>query len=219
MERIETVSEFLFKPGQKLVMIGDSITDCGRRSGPNAPYGSGYVSMVRNLLIAQYPGHGLAIVNRGSGGNTVRDLADRWEQDVIDEAPDVLSVKIGINDVWRHVAGRMDEHVPLEEYESTLRELLRLTRDTVNPQLILIDPYVLETDRSDPFRAMMDEYIKCVHGLATEFDAVSVRTQEAFDRALAQQPSEFWAGDRVHPQPFGHAVIALAFLKAVGFEL
>ena len=209
---------FLLKPDQKLVMIGDSITDCGRRAGPHAPYGAGYVSMVRNLLLARYPGYDLVIENRGIGGNTVRDLEARWQADVLDEKPDVLSVKIGINDVWRFVTNRFDEAVSIGEYESTYRELLRLTKEQCGSQLILVDPYVLETDRQDPFRAMVDRYIASVHGLAEEFGAVSVRTQDAFDQVLAEQPSEFWADDRVHPFPYGHAVIARAFLRAIGYE-
>ena len=212
------MSELFLEPDQKLVMIGDSITDCGRRDGPHAPYGAGYVSMVRNFLIARYPDYGLTVENRGVGGNTVRDLDARWQADVLDEDPDVLSVKIGINDVWRHVTNQLDEAVPLEEYEATYRRLLTAAEDRCASQLILVDPYVLETDRQDPFRAMVDRYIDVVHGLAEEFEAVSVRTQEAFDEALAKQPSEFWADDRVHPFPYGHAVIARAFLKAIGYD-
>ena len=212
------MSELLLRPDQKLVMIGDSITDCGRRDGPHAPYGAGYVSMVRNLLIARYPDYGLTVENRGIGGNTVRDLEARWQADVLDERPDVLSVKIGINDVWRFVANRLDEAVGLQEYEATYRKLLRMTKEQCGSQLILVDPYVLETDREDPFRAMVDRYIAAVHGLAEEFDAVSVRTQEAFDNVLVKQPSEFWANDRVHPFAYGHAVIARAFLNAIGYD-
>ena len=114
----------IFQPHQKLLFIGDSITDCGRRQEPHAPYGSGYVHLARAFLLARYPELQLEIVNRGISGNTVRDLAARWEQDVIAERPDWLSVKIGINDAWRTVAGRLDEAVPLDEYERTYRRLL-----------------------------------------------------------------------------------------------
>ena len=98
----------VFGPQQKIVLIGDSITDCGRRNEPFAPYGAGYVKFVRALLLARYPELGLEVVNRGIGGNTVRDLARRWDEDVIAEQPDWLSVKIGINDVWRTMTGRHD---------------------------------------------------------------------------------------------------------------
>src|SRR5690348_15741918 len=37
----------IFEQGQKVLFIGDSITDCGRREGPHAPYGNGYVALAR----------------------------------------------------------------------------------------------------------------------------------------------------------------------------
>ncbi|HEU5316981.1 MAG TPA: NUDIX domain-containing protein, partial [Chloroflexota bacterium] len=119
----------IFGRDQKILFIGDSITDCGRRggadsTGPHVPYGNGYVHLARAFLLARHGEQGLEIVNRGISGNTVRDLDRRWEQDVIAEQPDWLSVKIGINDVWRLIANRRADHVPLDEYEATLRKLL-----------------------------------------------------------------------------------------------
>ena len=40
-----------FEQHQKILFIGDSITDCGRRDA-NAPFGSGYVNLVRALVTA-----------------------------------------------------------------------------------------------------------------------------------------------------------------------
>ena len=116
----------LFEPGQKILFIGDSITDCDRR-GAAAPYGSGYMRLVRDLLLARYPEYGLKFVNRGISGDTTRDLAARWERDVIAERPDWLAVLIGINDVWRAFGGNSRAAVPLAEYTTTLRRLLDRT--------------------------------------------------------------------------------------------
>ncbi|MEK8107305.1 hypothetical protein NKG94_22980 [Micromonospora sp. M12] len=44
----------ILRAGQRVVFIGDSITDCGRRDVA-APYGSGYVSLVRALVGAWHP--------------------------------------------------------------------------------------------------------------------------------------------------------------------
>ncbi len=208
----------LFGRGQKIVFIGDSITDCGRRDVA-APYGNGYVSMVRSLLIARYPDLGLTFVNKGIGGDTTRDLAARWDEDVIAEQPDWLSVKIGINDVWRAFGPNAHEAVPLPEYERTLRDLLERTSRETNARLILMEPYVIEPDRTQPMRSRMDLYGAAVRQLAAEFCATLVPTQAAFDAVLRHTRPEDWAPDQVHPNEPGHAVIALAFLRAIGFEM
>jgi len=208
----------LFEQGQKIVFIGDSITDCGRRDA-SAPYGSGYVSLVRTFLIARYPKLGLTFENRGIGGDTVRHLEARWRVDVLDERPDWLSVKIGINDVWRTFDSAGQGAVSIEDYEATYRRLLQQAVDETGCRLIVAEPYVIEADTSDPMRAQMDRYGLVARKLAEEFGAVNVRTQAAFDRVLQTTDSIDWAHDRVHPNLAGHAVIAQAFLRALGWDL
>ncbi len=203
------------KPNDKILFIGDSITDCGRNRAPYQPYGNGYMSMVRNFLIARHPEMNLTFENRGISGHTIRDLKKRWQRDVLDEPPDFLSIKIGINDVWRFVAGRMDDYVPVDEYEQIYRELLTKTRDAGIGRFLLIDPYVIEPDPEDIFRKMIAQYIEVVHRLAVEFNALSVWTMAAFDRALRQTSPAFWAKDRIHPAPHGHALIASLVLEAL----
>lgn len=208
----------LFTDHQKIVMIGDSITDCGRRD-VNAPHGNGYVSLVRAMILARYPERHLSFVNRGIGGNTVRDLASRWQADVIHERPDWLSCKIGINDVWRSYDSAGQGAVSLDEYRTTLKRLLTEAREKTGCNLIVMEPYVIDTDRKNSMRPRMDEYGLAAREVAKELGAVNVRTQEAFDRVLKHSTPEDWANDKVHPNLEGHAVIAEAFLRAVGFEL
>ncbi len=208
----------LFEQGQKIVFIGDSITDCGRRDA-NAPYGNGYMSLVRAFLIARYPGLGLSFENRGIGGDTVRHLEARWHADVLAERPDWLAVKIGINDVWRSFDRGGEGAVSVGDYETTYRRLLQAAVDTTGCRLIIAEPYVIEPDLADPMRAEMDRYGLVARRLAEEFGAVNVQTQAAFDGVLATTDPTDWAHDRVHPSLAGHAVIAQAFLRAIGWKL
>lgn len=203
---------------QKILFVGDSITDAGRRASA-APYGDGYVAMVRSLLLARYPNLGLRFANRGVSGDTVRHLAARWERDVLAERPDWLSVGIGINDVWRTFGGDPFEAVPLPEYEATLRDLLGQARQEIGARIILIEPYMIEPDRAQPMRRQMDWYGEVVGRLAAEYGATLVRAQAAFDAALATTAPGDWSSDQIHPNGPGHALIALAFLRAIGFEL
>jgi lysophospholipase L1-like esterase len=208
----------LLEPGQKILFVGDSITDADRR-GAAAPYGDGYVGMVRNLLLARYPERRLSVVNRGVGGDTTRDLAARWERDVIAQHPDWLSLMIGINDVWRAFGANTQEAVPLPEYTAILRRLLDRARAATSTRLVLLTPYMIEPDRAQPMRRQMDTYGAVVRKLATEYEAVFVDTQADFDAALQQTRPGDWAADQIHPNAPGHAVLALAFLRAIGFEL
>jgi lysophospholipase L1-like esterase len=142
------------QPNSKLVMIGDSITDCERArpvgEGLFDALGNGYVSFVDGLLMARYPAHGIRVVNMGLSGNTVRDLQGRWQSDVLDLRPDWLSICIGINDVWRHFDTPLQSEgqVSLEEYTRTLETLVRTTRPTLKG-LILMTPYLIEPNRED----------------------------------------------------------------------
>jgi lysophospholipase L1-like esterase len=208
----------IFERGQKVVFIGDSITDAGRRTDP-AGNGSGYFNLVRSFVLARYPELDLDIVNRGIGGDTVRHLQERWESDVIAEQPDWLSVKIGINDVWRTFDRGGDGAVPIDQYESIYRELLARAVDATGTKLIIAEPYIIDADRSNPMRIQMDEYGLIARKLATAFGAINIRTQEAYDRVLQTTEPGAWADDKIHPGTPGHAVIALEFLKAIGFDL
>jgi lysophospholipase L1-like esterase len=207
----------------KLIMIGDSITDCGRSKpageGLFDPYGSGYVNMVKSFLDACHPDLAIRTINKGLSGNTVRNLKARWQDDVLDLNPDWLSIMIGINDVWRHFDSpkQKEEHVGLEEYERTLEELVRLTRPKLKG-LVLMTPYFIEPNRDDAMRQQMDRYGECVIRLAKKYNAVLVETQVAFDRMLEHMHPMALAWDRVHPNTSGHAVIAKAFLRAVGCD-
>jgi lysophospholipase L1-like esterase len=207
----------LFEANQTILFAGDSITDCGRRDIA-APYGDGYMNMARSLLVARYPELHLRLLNRGIGGDTTRNLLARWQPDVLAERPDWLSLMIGINDVWRAYGPNVHEAVPQAEYEANLRELLDRARHG-GARLILMTPYMVEADPAVPMRRQMDRFSAVVMRLAAEYAAVLVDTQRAFDAVLTQLPPDALAADQIHPGSEGHAVIALAWLRAVGFTL
>ena len=213
-----------FERGDKLIMIGDSITDCGRGrpdgEGLFDPYGSGYVNMVKAFLAAQYPECPVRVVNKGNGGDTVRELEGRWQADVLDQNPDWLSIMIGINDVWRQFdSPKMTEgHVGLEEYSATLETLISSTLPSLKG-LILVTPYFIEPNRSDRMRCRMDEYGAVVKAMAAKYNAVLVDAQAGFDHMLESMHPMALAWDRIHPNSSGHALLAKVFLQAIDFAL
>jgi lysophospholipase L1-like esterase len=213
----------LIEPNGKIVFMGDSITDCGRTQpvgeGLFAPWGNGWVNIVAGLLGAVYPGHRLRVVNMGTSGNTVRDLAARWEGDVFAQEPDWVAVMIGTNDVWRQFDSPLmpETHVYPDEYRATLEKLVSATLPKVRG-MVLMTPFYLEPDRRDAMRAMMDRYGLIVKETAAKFGTAFVDTQAAMAGLVKNYHSSYVAWDRVHPNVIGHAAIARAFLDAVGFK-
>lgn len=208
--------------GDKLVLIGDSITDCGRTQpvaeGLGDPLGRGYVTQIEALLGATYPERGIRVINVGTSGHTVRDLKARWDRDVIGLKPDWLSVNIGINDVWRQFdLPRMTHiHVNLKEYAETYEALVAQTRPMLKG-LILMTPHYIEPNRKDAMRVRMDQYGEVVRKLAKKYDALLVDTQAAFDKVLKSVHPNALAWDRVHPNQTGHMILARALLKSVDY--
>src|SRR6185437_7983095 len=153
-------SNMTLKKNSSLLLIGDSITDAGRDRSPGShSLGDGYVSQVQNLLSIAYHDYHVLVINRGISGNTVRDLKARWQNDVLDIKPDWLSVMIGINDVWRQfdTPQPTEPHVTIDEYENTLNLLIEQASPSLKG-LILMTPFFIEPNRSEPMRAMMDKY-------------------------------------------------------------
>jgi lysophospholipase L1-like esterase len=213
----------IIQPNSKLVMIGDSVTDCERSrpigEGLFNALGKGHVSMIDGLLMARYPAHRIRVVNMGVSGNTVRDLQKRWQTDVMDLKPGWLSICIGINDVWRQFDTPLQTEwrVLLQEFAATLEELVKKTKPALNG-LVLMTPYFIEPNRMEPMRAKMDEYGASVKRIAEKYQAVLVDTQAAFDAVLTQYHPSALAWDRIHPTHIGHMILARTFLQAIGYE-
>ncbi|KGE16581.1 SGNH/GDSL hydrolase family protein [Paenibacillus wynnii] len=204
-----------FKPNDVVLFQGDSITDWGRNYEDASSLGVGYALMVAARMGHMYPEKNLTFINRGIGGNRVVDLQERWDKDCLDLKPTWVSIYIGINDTWR----RMDsgEETTAEQFEATYRDLIERTRETLDAKLVLIEPFVLPVpeDRKG-WRTDLDPKIHIVRELAREYGAVLVPLDGLFAAASVKAESSYWAPDGVHPSPAGHALIADAWLRAVG---
>lgn len=194
---------------------GDSITDHGRnREDPN-DLGAGYALMASGWFSMLYPQKNVRFLNRGIGGNRVRDLLARWEPDGLALAPDWVSILIGINDTWRRYdAG---EVTTAEDFERDYRALLTQTVERLHPQLVLCEPFLLPVrDNQKQWREDLDPKIDVVRRLAREFNTLLVPLDSIFAKAAKQRDASYWLPDGVHTSPAGAALIARSWLKTVG---
>ncbi len=212
--------ELVIQDGQTVVFIGDSITDCGRQAEA-APLGAGYVSMAVALMTVRYPQRKIRFINEGIGGDTSVGLRDRWDDDVISQNPDWVSIMVGINDLHLMLRGA-PEPVPPDLYRQAYTQCLRMTVEKTSAKLILMDPFYMSR-ATDPHSwrttvlKVLPEYIDIVSELAEKFDAIHVRLHEMFQEVLEYRPTDFVCPEPVHPNPTGHLMIAHEWLKAVGW--
>jgi lysophospholipase L1-like esterase len=212
------VGDLCLRDQQKVLFIGDSITDCGRRD-ENAPFGDGYFSMLRGLIMGRWPERDIAWVNKGIGGHTILDLQDRWEEDVIREAPDWLGVKIGINDLHQFLQGG-ERSVSPARFRQAYEEVLKSASSKIRPDLILITPFYISPNRSQQsdqgkVPRLLPEYLMVVEEMAAKFGARLVRLQPMFERQLRYRPPETFCPEPVHPNHTGHLLIAQEVLRVL----
>lgn len=197
-----------------LLFIGDSITDCGRREDPEG-IGFGYVRLIAEHFAAYEPA--TRIVNTGIGGNRVRDLRARFEEDCLDHDPDVVTIFVGVNDTWRRYD--MDDPVADEDFEADYRYLLdQLSATRPDRPVLLILPVVTDIDEDKArFHEDLDGKVAVIRRLAREFGCRVVDLEKVVAEALRRghTPASL-APDGVHPSTAGHRLIADAWLEAAG---
>jgi acyl-CoA thioesterase I len=200
----------------KLLFIGDSITDCGRKQDEEK-LGQGYVRNIHDYLAATDPAKCPIVINRGISGNKIPDLQNRWQRDVLDLAPDILSIYIGINDVWHGLEpGRAG--CDIESFTTGFRDILTRARQALpEVKIVLCEPSVLWLSQHPGANEKLKPYVDRVHDLAREFHAVAVvELHAAFNSARAARPDIPWTTDGVHPTSAGHMLIAMKWLATTG---
>ena len=209
--------------GATILFQGDSITDAGRdrnaEGNANHPamLGRGYTFHLAGQLLADHAPLGLSIYNRGISGNKVPDLAARWQKDCLDLKPAVLSILIGVNDIWHKLNGKYDG-TP-EIYRDGFADLLRQTKEALpGVTLAICEPFVLRCGAvNDSWFPEFETRRAFAAEVAKGAGAIWVPFQEAFDQAVAAgtEPA-YWAADGVHPTQAGHGLMAKVWRGAVG---
>ena len=213
----------IFQDMDRIVFAGDSVTDMGSVQpvgeglGDNA--GRGYVRVIENLLSVCYPERRIRITNSGINGDTSRGLLARFQRDVVELAPDWVSICIGINDVWRQFdcPAMPNKHISPEEYEQNVEKMILMVKGNVKG-IFLLSPYYMEPNAQDQMRARMDEYVAVCRELAKKHDCIFVDFQKLYEEYCSIRHSSFAAWDRVHPNQVGATLMAREFLSHCGFD-
>ncbi|MEE1822752.1 SGNH/GDSL hydrolase family protein [Streptomyces sp. BE20] len=214
------------RPGTRVMFTGDSITD-GLRLASEDGLGFGYPLRVADEWGLRHPDRPVTWLNTGIGGHKVRDLEARWQADVLDARPDVVSILVGVNDMGWHTLDPNGRVIPAEEFAAGYRRLLAPLAGA-GTELILVEPFLLPISGSvrtrhaevddavrKEWRADLDPKIQVVRELAEAYGAHLLAADAMFTGLAAATGPEYWAADGVHPTPAGHAALASAWLRLV----
>lgn len=204
-----------------ILFQGDSITDAGRNRDDNScnnpgALGTGYPMLAGAVLLEKYASFNLKVYNKGISGNKVFQLAERWDVDCLSIKPDILSILIGVNDIWHKLDGHYNGTI--EIYRKDFIALLDRTKKALpGVKLIICEPFAVRGVKAvdDKWYPEFYGYQDAAQEIARQFDATFIPYQKIYDEAQKQAPGVYWTPDGVHPTLAGAQLMAHAWLTAV----
>lgn len=195
---------------KRILFQGDSITDAGRSRENDFARGNGYATLVAAKLGYEKPGD-YEFINRGISGNRVSDLLARVKIDLINLKPDVMSILIGVNDVW-HEFSRQNG-VDVELYEKLYNLLIEEVKAALPEiRIMILEPFVLKgTATEEHWEGFSEEVYKraaAAKRVAEKNGLEFIPLQDKLDEACKLAPADYWLRDGVHPTAMGHELIA-----------
>ncbi|RVU02604.1 hypothetical protein EOD41_01295 [Mucilaginibacter limnophilus] len=211
-----------FKEGDRVVFLGNSITDGGH-----------YHSYIWLYYMTHFPNTRITCVNAGIGGDNVIQMGDRLEDDVLSKNPTVLTFTWGMNDTGYFEWFAKDAQETMKKrlaksfasYNVTADKLAKLSN--IRKILILGSPYD-STTKSNPKNFYPGKATAFANVIKFQEQSANDRKWETVDfyhpmlaiNKKGQETDSLFSltpGDRIHPDNDGHMVMAYQFLKSQGF--
>jgi acyl-CoA thioesterase I len=205
----------------RIVMIGDSITQGGGEP-------KGYVTLFGQTLKETYPQHPIEIVNVGIGGQKAPDMLARFQRDVLDKHPDLVTISVGVNDVWhdfrtpewtaRVPAGNSGRGVKLPDHLTALDAMIQAAQ-RANVKVVLLAPTLVFEDLDSAENKRLGQYVRAQAKLAGERKVAFIDLNKTFRRVVdAYQKAGgkrqlLLTTDGVHMNDAGNALMADAILR------
>lgn len=207
----DTPATLRLKPGQTVVAIGDSITAYGNFNG--------YLTMWDTFLAQHCPDLDIPkIINAGIGGQTSEDLVARFQSDVVDKKPDLVTISVGINDVWSRLGASHDEAV-LAAYKQNVTTMVDMAQ-AAGIEVILLSPTIIVEDVDSDGNRRLAMYVEAEKQIAQAKNCAVVDLHRMFLTALQKKPSgeeaTWLTTDGVHMKPLGYAIMAIGLLRGMG---
>jgi lysophospholipase L1-like esterase len=209
-----------FAPGSRVAFVGNSITEAGY-----------YESYVWLYYMTRFPGQRIEVINCGVGGNTMKDIAARFDDDVLKRNPTVVLLTFGMNDSGYfeyngdNPGAFADKRVEeSKQYFTTVVDKLK-TYPNIQKVMVASSPYDETMKNKDNYfpgkGKTMERIIAFQKEAATQnqwsFVDLYYPLQQINLEGQKSNPEFTIIGkDRIHPGNGGHLVMAYTILKAQG---
>ena len=211
----------------RIVMMGDSITQMGGHP-------KGYVTLIDSTLKSMFPSQPIEVINVGIGGQKAPDMRARFQRDVIDQKPEIVTLSVGVNDVWHNFRdpqwtkrvpeGNSGRGVALPIYLSNIESMVQAAK-AAGIRIILVSPTLIYEDLSCAENKRLQSYVRAEGELAKRMGVGFINLNSVFTKVVKAYQRE--AGKRqllltidgVHVNDAGNALMADAILKYLDVEV
>ena len=209
---------------KRIVMMGDSITQQG--ASPK-----GYVTLVDQTLLKEFPGAPIEVINAGISGEKATDMHRRFQRDVLDRHPDLVTLSVGVNDVWhdfmtpewshRTPNGDSGAGVKLPVYIQEV-EAMVTEAQAAGAKMMLVSPTLIYENLDSAENKRLKEYVDAERDIARRHHAMFVDLNREFHDAVdayqrgAGRTTLLLTVDGVHMNDAGNALMANSILRGLG---
>ncbi len=196
-----------------ILFLGDCITGANRNLDNPDDLGHGYVARIHDAI----KHYRINVVNRGVDGNRTVNLLEQYDDTILKVKPDVVSIYIGMNDVWHHYSKGIE--TTNEEFANNLQTLLAKIKQDLDVPIIIIEPFIIDiTPELTKMRGELWQKIDIIRRLARKYASEYITLDGSFASACIKHEPTFYSTDGVHPTDEGHKFIARRWLRNVIIE-
>jgi lysophospholipase L1-like esterase len=196
-------NDFFFKKGDRIVFLGDSITEQYQ-----------YSTAIELYLTTRFPDWNLTFINAGIGGDTATGGANRFASHVLAEKPTAVTIDFGMNDGGYGAFDKKRADQFLEKTEAMLK-----AAKEAGVRVALISPNAVEVRNKPGLKTYLEtqkEFYAPLRDLAEKYNLPFVdqyaSTRAAFEKIAADKATMKAFPDAVHTAPAGALLMAHTIL-------
>jgi lysophospholipase L1-like esterase len=204
---VQAADEFFFQPNDRIVFLGDSITEQYQ-----------YSTYLELYLTTRFPDWNLTFINAGISGDTATGGANRFANHVLAEKPTCVTINFGMNDAGY---GNFDPNRHKPYVENTTKMLQAAKAAGV--RVALLSPNAVDRRIQERFKLYLEtqkEFYAPLKDLAAQ-NGAAFADQYAITRAALEKMEADKAdavkpfGDGFHTSPPGGLLMAHAILTGL----